>query len=278
MLTLLTCNLNLNAAKRRPERKIEQKQSKRHKPKMLPAIPSEDAWCWQTYWYARTNTNFYPVEEEQCYRSNQIDPQLLPEYIRRYGITTIIRFRNDNENRAWGEGLDWMQKEETIARALGIRFYKISTRGQKLLTQEQVIHVLEIFKARRGPVLGHCKQGADRTSEFAGLWKVYKPEEDYWIAKLGKERWDAKTLAQLIEDRDITTDLKELDFAQIKTNAKKQFSAKRFSHKTSYVFPEKHAVVDAWQGIKWAFSDRFTQNVAEQLATYWCIRPDWILG
>jgi protein tyrosine phosphatase (PTP) superfamily phosphohydrolase (DUF442 family) len=108
--------------------------------------------------------NFHTVERGALYRSRQLGPKKLTQYVKKYGIRTIVNLRGRNEFSSW-----W-KKELSMADSLGVMFFNISMNSRVLTSKEDLIKLFTLYENAPKPILIHCFGGADRTGEAAALW------------------------------------------------------------------------------------------------------------
>lgn len=110
--------------------------------------------------------NFHIVEEGKLYRTQQLKPNVLKKYLKRYHIKTVITLRGKSakKNQAWWDA------EESIVRELGATFIMLPMSATRLSSKEEITALLQAFDTAELPILIHCIGGADRTGEAAALW------------------------------------------------------------------------------------------------------------
>ena len=118
-------------------------------------------------WLLLAKDNFYVIDEERgVYRSRQLSPTALREYIKTYGIKTVINLRGENQDQAW-----W-QEEKQVLDETGVTLIDIPMSHTNTSTLENFTQLIDTFKNAQYPILFHCKSGADRTGEAAGAWLI----------------------------------------------------------------------------------------------------------
>lgn len=101
--------------------------------------------------------NFHEVIPGRFYRSAQLSPEALGNYIHQYGIRTVINLRGENEDS------DWYRNEAQAVQAHGVSLVNFRMSAKRQLTVEQSRELVDIMRAAEGPILVHCQGGADRT-------------------------------------------------------------------------------------------------------------------
>ncbi|HVK92354.1 MAG TPA: dual specificity protein phosphatase family protein [Mycoplana sp.] len=123
--------------------------------------------------YLHVTGNFHEVIPGELYRSAQPSAAQLDDYVRRYGIKTVLNLRGPSDR-------DWYRQEIAESRRLGIRHVDFRMSAQRLLTTEQSAALIAIMRDAPKPILVHCQAGADRS----GLASVIYLQQ---IAKVDEE-------------------------------------------------------------------------------------------
>ncbi len=108
--------------------------------------------------------NFCVVQEGALYRSAQLSGDALDEYIKRYGIKTIINLRGKHPE------LSWYVDEKATADRNNVMLCDIPTSADTLTSKKNLTAILEVFDHALRPLLVHCRAGVDRTGEVSALW------------------------------------------------------------------------------------------------------------
>ncbi|MCK4517355.1 dual specificity protein phosphatase family protein [Candidatus Babeliales bacterium] len=118
-------------------------------------------------WLLLAKDNFYVVDEELgLYRSRQLSPTALREYIETYGIKTVINLRGENQDQVW-----W-QEEKKVLEEMRVNLINIPMSHTNPPTLENFKQLINAFKNASYPILFHCKSGSDRTGEATGTWII----------------------------------------------------------------------------------------------------------
>jgi len=114
--------------------------------------------------------NFHKVDE--CvYRSAQMNPYTLKEYIKKYNLKTVITFRQDIDKSS----LSILEKK--VCEDMKVNFVRIGITSRRLPKKEKLIELKKAFEKYPKPMLIHCKAGSDRTSLASFLYL-------YWNGKI----------------------------------------------------------------------------------------------
>ena len=108
--------------------------------------------------------NVHAVVEGRFYRAATLSAGALEEVIRRDGIRTVINLRGAKTDEPW------YQAEAEIARRMNVRLVDIGWSADVDVTDAQVAAFYEAVRASPGPMLVHCRSGADRTGLASALY------------------------------------------------------------------------------------------------------------
>ncbi len=114
----------------------------------------------------RDYANFHEIEKGKFYRSAQLSAGDLEEYVKQYGIRTVINLRGENP------GEEWFQNEQAVAQRLGLEFVNIAMLPNKIPSRQNLNTLLMAFATLPRPLLAHCQAGADRTGEASALYQM----------------------------------------------------------------------------------------------------------
>ena len=99
------------------------------------------------------------------YRANQPSPSQLKGYMRRFGIRQVMNLRGSPAHRGF------YALEKSTCQALGLPMQDMRTLSRGLLTQQEILDLVDAIGDMRLPALAHCKSGADRAGFFAVLYR-----------------------------------------------------------------------------------------------------------
>lgn len=114
--------------------------------------------------YLQWSGNFHPVINGELYRSAQPTPEQLSEYVRAYGIRSVVNLRGSNPNSAW------YREEVATAAALGLVHTDFAMSARRILSASDKDKLLAILRDAPKPLLIHCEAGADRSGLAAALY------------------------------------------------------------------------------------------------------------
>lgn len=107
--------------------------------------------------YLQLVGNFHEVIPGKFYRSAQLSPAALGEYIDQYKIKTVINLRGGHA------GIGWYDAEVNAVESHGAKEINFEMSARKQLPISQTFALLDIMRNAEGPILIHCRSGADRT-------------------------------------------------------------------------------------------------------------------
>lgn len=108
--------------------------------------------------------NIHAVVPAKCYRSAQLSPTQIEACARQYGIRTIINLRGRNT------GSTWYDDEVNAAKTLGIDHIDFRMSASSELSKTEADNLISMMRRARGPLLIHCRSGADRTGLASALY------------------------------------------------------------------------------------------------------------
>ncbi len=108
-------------------------------------------------------SNLGEVIPGRLYRSNHPTPARLRRLVRRFGIRTVINLRGSERYNASNP------LSQAAAEGLGVAHLYLPFESRGAPRRERILRFYEMYRAAEGPVLVHCKSGADRAGLAAGL-------------------------------------------------------------------------------------------------------------
>ncbi|MGN7293189.1 tyrosine-protein phosphatase [Rhizobium sp. SAFR-030] len=107
--------------------------------------------------YLQLTGNFHEVVAGRFYRSAQLTGDQFAHYIDQHHIRTVINLRGAKP------GAGWYDDEIDVARSKGVTHVDFAMSARKALTPEESFQLIDLMRKAEGPILVHCKGGADRT-------------------------------------------------------------------------------------------------------------------
>lgn len=114
--------------------------------------------------YLQLSGNFSPVVVGEVYRSAQPNRASLANYVKQYGIKSIINLRGEST------GTPWYDEEVETARKLGVVYYDFGMSAGTILPQDKAEKLISLMAKAEKPLLIHCKAGADRSGLASALY------------------------------------------------------------------------------------------------------------
>ncbi len=114
----------------------------------------------------RLTDNFRIIEPERAYRSAQLDAETLALVVDSLGIRTVINLRGENESSAWYDN------EQAVLAGRGVELVNIRMSAHALPPRAELLALYDAFLSAEGPILIHCRAGADRTGAAAAIWRM----------------------------------------------------------------------------------------------------------
>src|SRR5687768_7607863 len=107
--------------------------------------------------------NTHVVVPGRVYRSAQLDPAELADFVREHHIKTVVNLRGRSHE-------PWYPAETRATQELGVSQEDITTSAARLPAPAEVCRLIEVFDKSEHPILLHCRQGADRTGLAAAIY------------------------------------------------------------------------------------------------------------
>lgn len=108
--------------------------------------------------------NIHTVIPGRLYRSATLSASDLDALLLRDGIRTIINLRGPNV------GQEWHDAERRAAEKRDVRLVDLSWSAGRQLTDAEVAEFFRTVASAKGPILIHCRSGADRTGLAISLF------------------------------------------------------------------------------------------------------------
>jgi hypothetical protein len=115
------------------------------------------------WWHISVNSRFFPVIENQVYRSAQLSVSRLDAFIQAHGIRTIIALLGPEK------GSLWYENEKAIAERRQIQMLNIGFASHELPQYNRLNQLVDALLAAPRPILLHCYRGSDRTGMASAI-------------------------------------------------------------------------------------------------------------
>jgi len=115
------------------------------------------------WWHISLNPRFFPVIENQIYRSAQLSASRLDAVIDAYGIRTIIALLGPEK------GALWYEDEKAVAKRHQIQMLNIGFGSHELPQYNRLNELVEALLSAPRPILLHCYRGADRSGMASAI-------------------------------------------------------------------------------------------------------------
>ncbi len=129
---------------------------------VLVILALSTCWIFRRPWF---QGNLAVVDAGRVVRSAQPTSHL-PEWIREYGIRSILNLRG-------GSAADWWYEAEVkTALGGGVTFYDFPISATKRPSRRELLVLIDTLRSCTYPLLIHCKSGADRTGLASALYMM----------------------------------------------------------------------------------------------------------
>jgi len=138
---------------------------------LLTGAPLLGLWAYQRW----VLVNFHEVVAGKVYRSAQPSVAQLGEWVREYGIRTIVNFRDATSDTA--------VKEKAAAKELGVHYVAHPLFNHSLPKPNVLRSLIGTIEGVEQPMLLHCRAGADRTGLASVIAAMAIGGQDYASAR-----------------------------------------------------------------------------------------------
>jgi predicted protein tyrosine phosphatase len=115
------------------------------------------------WWHISLNPRFFPVIDNQVYRSAQLSAPRLEAVIRTYGIRTIIALIGSEKGELWYEN------EKAVAERHQVQMLNIGFGSHELPQYNRLNELVDALMSAPRPILLHCYRGADRSGMASAI-------------------------------------------------------------------------------------------------------------
>jgi hypothetical protein len=120
--------------------------------------------------------NAHVIVAGRAYRTAQLTPTQLEEFVHKYGIRTVVNLRGRPFD-------DWYPAECQATHRLGISQEDITTSANRLPSPGEIRRLVDVFDRSEHPILIHCQQGADRTGLASAMYQLLYTDAPYESAR-----------------------------------------------------------------------------------------------
>ncbi|RYY11582.1 MAG: protein tyrosine phosphatase [Alphaproteobacteria bacterium] len=116
--------------------------------------------------YQHVTGNLHVLEDGMLYRSGQLDGPALTKLVLDKNIRTIINLRGAHPDT------NWYAAETSVADGYGVRYIPISLSSAEEPDMATMLALANAERNAPGPMLVHCRSGADRTGLAAAIYEL----------------------------------------------------------------------------------------------------------
>ena len=142
----------------------------RHIRNWIAAISLVMAIAGAVWWHISFNPRFFPVIENQVYRSAQLSVSRLDALIQAHGIRTIIALLGPEK------GALWYENEKALAGQHQVQMLNIGFSSHELPQYNRLNQLVDTLLEAPRPILLHCYRGADRTGMASAIALILNGE------------------------------------------------------------------------------------------------------
>lgn len=111
--------------------------------------------------------NLGTVIPGKVYRSNHPTPARIRRLARRFGLTAVVNLRGATQSGSYHLSRDAALKQ-------GLAHHDLSLESRGAPHRDRILRLYDIYRGASGPILLHCKSGADRAGLAAGLCVLFE--------------------------------------------------------------------------------------------------------
>ena len=111
--------------------------------------------------------NFGTVIPGKVYRCNHPTPMRIRRMARRFGLTAVVNLRGVTQTGSYH-----LSRGATLK--LGLAHHDLSLESRGAPHRDRILRLYDIYRTAGGPILLHCKSGADRAGLAAGLCILFE--------------------------------------------------------------------------------------------------------
>ena len=151
---------------------------------VLAALLAACAAClgYQVY-YVVLGKNLHEVVPGEIYRSAQLSGSDLRDAVAKYKIKTVVNLRGCCPETGW------YQDEKAALKDLNVKKYDITFSSYVWPSIPELQQLIEALKTSEGPILLHCRRGADRTGMASAAALLLRSDADLREARKQLSWW-----------------------------------------------------------------------------------------
>lgn len=143
--------------------------------------------------------NFREVVPDKVYRSAQPSSGQLRQWVRRYGIKTVINLR--------GHAGQTTEDERAVSDELGAEMISVTLSANRIPTKDRRAQLVRAIETAEQPILIHCAHGVDRAGTVSVLAAMAIGGMDYdkarWHAYVPPGPWKRKSASDYVHISDM---------------------------------------------------------------------------
>ncbi len=126
-------------------------------------------------------TNIHTVIPGRVYRTAQLKPERLNEFIAEKGIRTVVNLRGVCKD------MDWYLGECRCTHDANVSQEDITLSAKRFPAPSELQRLVEVFDHTAYPIVIHCQRGADRTGLASTIVKLLQTDDSLAVAR--RQMW-----------------------------------------------------------------------------------------